>query len=249
MRTLTAVLAVSLACFAADNNPQFKVGFDDQIIPQVVDGGGWQTTIRLANLSPGTARFQLLFFSDDGRALTLPFADIGNFTAVNGVIAPGGTATIRTLGEGSSTVQGWAQLNMDGLIGGFAVLRQQAPGQPAEQATVPISSRFSTDFAIAFDNTGNLTTAVALVNPSPFVAAIVTVLFRNESGDEIGRDTFTLAPLAHSTSTLPSAFPFTAGQRGMAEFFTFAPQLSGVGLEFNAAGGFSYSPALRPERF
>lgn len=247
MRTLTAVLALSLACFAADNNPQFKVGFDDQILSQVVDGGGWQTTIRLANLAPGAVRFQLLFFGDDGRPLTLPFAGIGNSTTVTGVIAPGGTATIRTLGQASATVQGWAELDMDGLIGGFAVLRQQVPGQPAEQATVPISSRFSTDFAIAFDNTGTLTTAVALVNPSPFVAAIVTVIFRNEFGVEIGRNTFTLGPLTHSASTLPSAFPFTAGQRGMAEFFTFAPQLSGVGLEFNSAGGFSYSPALRPE--
>jgi hypothetical protein len=42
MRTLTAFLAVSLACFAAENNPQFKVGFDDQILPQIVDGGGWR---------------------------------------------------------------------------------------------------------------------------------------------------------------------------------------------------------------
>ncbi len=247
MKAFAAMLAVSLACFAADDSRQFKVGFDDQIIPQVVDGGGWQTTIRLANLSPGAARYQLLFFGDDGRPLTLPFAGIGNFDAVHGVIAPGGTATIRTLGEASATAQGWAELQMDGLIGGFAVLRQQVSGQRAEQATVPISSRFSTDLAIAFDNTGPLTTAVALVNPSPFVAAIVTVLFRNEFGVEIGRDTFTLAPLRHLAFTLPSAYPFTAGQRGMAEFFTFAPQLAAVGLEFNANGGFSYSPALRPE--
>ncbi len=247
MRALTAMFAVSLACFATDNTRQFKVGFDDQIVPQVVDGGGWQTTIRLANLAPGAVRYQLLFFADDGSALSLPFAGIGTFSAVNGVIAPGGTATIRTLGEGSRTVQGWAQLDMDGLIGGFAVVSQKVPGRPAEQASIPISSRFSTDFAIAFDNTGSLITSVALVNPSPLVAAVVTVFLRDESGVELARDTLTLPPLSHSADTLPHAYPITAGRRGMAEFFTFAPQLSGVGLLFDGNGGFTYSPALRPE--
>jgi hypothetical protein len=247
MRSFIAITAVSLACCATDNTHQFKVGFDDQIIPQVVDGGGWQTTIRLANLAPGAVHYQLLFFADDGSALSLPLTGIGTFSAVTGVIAPGGTATIRTLGEGSSTVQGWVQLDMDGLIGGFAVVSQRAPGGRTEQASIPISSRFSADFAIAFDNTGPLTTAVALVNPSAFEAANVTVLLRDETGVEFARDTFTLQPLAHSADTLAHAYPMTVGRRGMAEFVTFATQLSGVGLLFDANGGFSYCPALRPE--
>src|SRR3954471_3376341 len=42
------------------------VGDFDTVIPQFVDGAGWQTTILLTNLTNHTAFFAILFSADNG---------------------------------------------------------------------------------------------------------------------------------------------------------------------------------------
>src|ERR1700674_3001418 len=83
--------------------PHDVVFAGDNVFPQVVDGAGWKTTFKLANLENHFVTFTLYFFGDDGFALSLPILDSavisgGNFTSIVFTLAPAASITIETAG-------------------------------------------------------------------------------------------------------------------------------------------------------
>jgi hypothetical protein len=85
---------------------------------------------------------------------------------------------------------------------------------------VPLESRNTSGYLIAFDNTSGTFTGIAL-NSVSTLPVNVPVIIRDETGAQIGTDTLNLAANGHVAFTLVSQkYPQTANIRGIIEFDT-----------------------------
>src|SRR6185312_17438647 len=102
---------------------------------------------------------------------------------VNQVIAAGASLIVESaapLSDPAPTV-GSAQLITNGHIGGFVIFRYNPNGQ---EAVVPLESRNAAAYVLAFDNTSQTATGVA-VNSVSTQAVSVPVIVRNDAGAQI----------------------------------------------------------------
>jgi hypothetical protein len=206
-------------------------------LTQAVCGGGWQTTFVLVNTGSGTSQAQLSFFDDQGSPLSMPLtiADTGNSvtaTSMSETLAGGSTLTIVSPPTGAP-LSGWASLSVSGSVGGFAIFRYNPSGQ---EAGVPLEARTASSYFLAFDNTGGVSTGVALANVSSNVADIPVVI-RDDAGFSLGTATIDLAARGHTSFMLADSYPVTTGKRGTIEFDTPAGgQISALGLRAAPTG-------------
>jgi hypothetical protein len=210
------------------------------LMSQIADGAGWKTTISLVNTDTIPAFFQLNFWNDDGTAMQLPLASGGTVTQYSDTIPLGGSRTINT-GEGTSLLQGWAELVTSRSIGGLAIFRQRRPGSPDFEAASTLGPNANGSLLAPFDNTQSFVTSMALVNPASQTAR-VSVNIRDENGVILSSSNISLPPRGHTGFALPSQFPASANRRGLAEFSTSDSPLAGLGLRFNPGGAFTSLP-------
>jgi hypothetical protein len=71
------------------------------------------------------------------------------------------------------------------------------------------------------------------------------VTFRDEQGNQIYADTFTLGSLAHTSFSLAQRYPQSQGHRGVVEIATKDLAMSVLGLRFGAAAFTSILPLTR----
>lgn len=202
-------------------------------MPHIASGSGWQTTFVLSNVPPvpdptffsgnlptSPQQATLSFFDDNGNPLTLPltFPQTGATTTASSVtqtIPANGTLYIQTSGDvGTALLTGSAQLTG---VNGFAIFRYNPNGQ---EAVVPIQqtpSIFSTASVLAFDNTNNIATGVAISNASA-QAVNIPVVIRDDKGNQIGTATIPLAANGHTSFMLAAQYPATANIHGTLEF-------------------------------
>ena len=139
-------------------------------------------------------------------------------TSVTQTLAPGSTLLIETNG-GSSSVTCSARLTTTGQVSAFAIFQILSTGQ---EAVVPLETRASKSFVLAYDNTNGLATGLALANLSAQAAA-VPVLVRDDMGATVAHGQIQLAGNGHTQFMLADTvqgFPATAGKRGTIEFGT-----------------------------
>jgi hypothetical protein len=86
--------------------------------------------------------------------------------------------------------QGYVSLSLPGVVTGYGIFRNSAPGRGDQEAVVPLSGASSTTSTLIWDDT-NFTTAVAIVNPSS-LNTTVTIVVRDESGAIIGTSTLSM---------------------------------------------------------
>jgi hypothetical protein len=203
-------------------------------MPHIASGSGWQTTFVLSNVpavpdptffsanppSGSPAQATLSFFDDNGNPLTLPltFPQTGatmTASSVTQTIPANGTLYIQTSGDvGTALLTGSAQLTG---ANGFAIFRYNPNGQ---EAVVPIQTAplsYTGASVLAFDNTSNIATGVAVSNGSA-QAVTVPVIIRDDQGNQIGTDTISLAANGHTSFMLATQYPATANIRGTLEF-------------------------------
>jgi hypothetical protein len=212
----------------------------DSVVPQFVDGDSWATTVILVNLDKKRIHVQLLFFDDNGRDLPVSIIGRGTVRGIDVTLEPLSSQTIQTTGTSRTLSQGWAYIIRDDIkdrIGGMAVFRQRVTG-PDFEGVVPIVSEFDKHFVMPFDNTNGFTTGYAIAN-SDVDPITVTATVRSETGAVLERKTITLGRLAHLAATVPSAFPSTAGRKGIIEFESTGYGASALGLRFNPTGPFT----------
>jgi len=107
----------------------------------LASGGGWDTTITLANAGASSASAQLNFFDNNGNPLALPltFVQTGSTSeassSVNVTMEPGATLVILTQGDNGITLVGSAQLTTNGLVSGFAIFHSKYTDQ---ECVVPL---------------------------------------------------------------------------------------------------------------
>ena len=98
--------------------------------------------------------------------------------------------------------------------------------------------------SLAFDNTGEYTTGIAINSVSTQPVNIPVVL-RDESGAQIATDTISLAANGHLSFTLATENIRRAGIRGTIEFDTPAgTQMGALGIRIPVAHTFTTLPAL-----
>lgn len=150
------------------------------VISQVVDGGSWKTTINLVNFEQGPATYTLRFYNNAGQPMFLP-TDIGVVSTISGVLPLNGSRVTETQGIQAVTQEGWAQVDTNDHIGGFAVFRLKVNANtPAVEVTSPVDTSFDNTFKMPFDHI-NAVAGIAIVNPSHSTITVV-IIFRDENG-------------------------------------------------------------------
>jgi hypothetical protein len=205
-----------------------QVGTGEDIITHLADGDGWKTTITIMNLSQiRTASFYLNFYGDDGNSQSFFFGGVGDTTTIQGTLSPGGSTVLETTGAGSLT-QGWAQFDTSRtspFVSGFAVFSNSN----GNEAAVPFESDAANNQILSFDNTNGYGMGVALANSDDLTITIAAT-FRDENGNLLGTDTFTMGPMTHTSFIFADQWPFTAGQRGAVYFQPTDSSGTGSGL-------------------
>jgi hypothetical protein len=208
------------------------------VLPQFVFGDGWYTAIYFTNLSGASVSFPVYFYSDLGTPLNVPSLN-GSSTQVT--IAANGTVMIEATNVGSLK-QGYATFTLPVGVGGYGVFRASPSGGQDQEAVVPFASSSGTSATLTWDEK-NLTTGVAVVNPSSS-AATIAITARNASGATIGTSSLILQPLNHTAAAL-GAFPGltgVVGQGGSAQFTASTGNVAVLGLRFRGAAFTSIPP-------
>ena len=212
---------------------------------QVASGGGWETTFTLVNTGTSPAQVTLSFSDDKGNALSLPLTLVQSGQATttatfSQTIAAGATLVIAT--QANTALVGSAQLTTGGNVSGFAIFRSPK----GQEAVVPLETRNASHYVLAFDNTNQLVTGVALANVSiPSQAVAVGVVLRDDTGATLGTATIDLGPSGHTSFLLAGSYAAVAGKRGTVEFDTPAgAQISALGLRATPTGAVTTIPVL-----
>ncbi|MEO8053250.1 MAG: hypothetical protein ABI833_22850 [Acidobacteriota bacterium] len=213
------------------------------IIPQIVDGEVWQTTIVLTNTSTSSTNASLSFFQETTGNATVPwnlsFLEVGSTQTIN--LAASETLLLHTPGTAAALSVGWGQLTAGPNVVAYAIFTKRPLGLPAQVGTAPALASTSR-VLVPFDNTSGNTESMALVNPSAFPETIA-VKFRTTEG-AISQGMLANVPAyGHIAFTFPAQFGSTAGQSGLAEFYAGSSgSIAILALNFNPAGSLTTAP-------
>jgi hypothetical protein len=213
-----------------------------QIIPQIADGGGWQTTLVLTNTTTAAASASLSFYEETSGGATQSWnlAFLESVSPANLTLPGGGTLFLHTPGTDSGTSVGWAQLQAGSGLVAYAIFTQRVPGRQDQDGTAPAATSASR-VLVPFDNSPGFATGVALAN-SGSAAESVSVNIQTDTGVISQASIPSLPALGHMSFSLAQQFPGTAGQRGLAEFYTNGGSLTIIALRFNPTGAFTSAP-------
>lgn len=224
------------------------------VISQLAAGGSWKTTLYVYNPGTASAVARILFYDENGAALTLPMT----VTQAGAALSTAASVIERTLQadsgllievdtQTSATQVGWADVRGSATLAGYAIFRQKNGDGSEYEGTAVLDARAPTSVLLPYDNSNGFSTGVALVNLSSSTADVVAIL-RDDNGAQLGQVPFSMAAGGHTSFSLPDRFAAIAGRRGVVEFQTTqAAGLAALGLRFNPTLSFTSIPvAVRP---
>lgn len=213
---------------------------------RLLSGNGWETTIVLMDMGASPVSFRQSFLGSDGRPtqftvnLQTTNANL-NTSALQGTIAPYGTATFTLAEDGFTLREAWSLLTFEGVpnqLAGYAIVRHQASdGTFRFEATLPLANLTDSSARMPFDNTQGFQTQITVVNPATNLPAQVQLTYFNAAGEAILLDSLTLNPGEQTTLTLPNTYPDLANQAGTISILANINCLSVSGLRVNPATG------------
>jgi hypothetical protein len=212
---------------------------DAMLMPHIVNGGGWKTTVFLSNVSDSWETFTLKFMNDGGSPWSIALSGRNAATEFSDSLRPGQTIVYETDGAGP-LLEGSATL-VPGTIGssrisGFAVFR--AAGVPEFEAAVPLTDCKTKSVVMLYDNSSGFVSGIALANPRS-TTLTVTAKVRDDAGSVLTTQTVTLPPQGHTAFQVPDYFPSTANRRGSILFVVNDGSVSVLGLRFNPSHAFT----------
>ena len=214
------------------------------VIPDVVDGGGWQSTIVLTNSGPRPASAMLIFHSDTAgggtQAWTPPFLEVSSTAGLT--LSGGSSLYLHTNGTAAVLTQGWAELNADAGIMAYVIFTNHVPGQQDQDATAPAVAA-TNRILVPYDDATGFTTAIAIVNPTA-TAQTISVGFRTTTGGVAFGTLPSVPPQGHMTFSLAQQFPIIAGHEGLAEFYSASGNFTMIALRFNPTNSSTAAPAF-----
>jgi hypothetical protein len=203
-------------------------------LPQLVFGGGWDTTLYFSNTTSAPTSLDVNFIGNDGAPLNVPILGIGTVSGQTVHLNPGATAVLEAPNTLSTSVEGWVNAALPPGVVGYAVFRQSADHRADQEAVVPLTSESSQSSDLVYDDTV-FTTSVGLSNPSD-QQVTVTITAYAPNGTQIGSCQVSLAPHAKEAAilkTLPG-MQGVSGNRGWAKFSVPNGAISILGLRFGA---------------
>jgi hypothetical protein len=213
-----------------------------QVIPQVADGGGWQTTLVLTNTTANPAAASLTFYKETANGATqiwsLVFQEGSSTQGMS--LAGGATRFLHTAGGGGATSVGWGQLTADPGVVAYAIFTQRVSGRQDQDGTAGATTAASR-VVVPFDNTSGYVTAIAIVNPASSSQSI-SAAFRTANGAVTQGALSNVPARGHMAFPLPLQFGALAGQSGLAEFYSASGSFALIALRFNATGAFTTAP-------
>jgi hypothetical protein len=212
------------------------------IIPQIADGGGWQTTLVLTNTSTSAVSASLAFFRESGGGGTEswnpPILEVGSTESLS---LPGsGTLFFHTAGTAPSTTVGWAELQANSAVVAYAIFTQRVPGRQDQDGTAPAAAG-AARVLVPFDDASGFITTLGLANPNDSPES-VSVGIQTTGGAVSHPLAINLASMGHMAFALPQELPTTNGQSGLIELYCPAGSISVLALRFNPTGAFTASP-------
>jgi hypothetical protein len=213
-----------------------------QVIPQVADGAGWQTTLVLTNITANPDLATLKFHIDTSGGATQswlpPFQE--NISLASLKLPAGSTLFLHTPGTAASLSQGWAELDADAGIVGYTIFTNRVPGHPDQDGTAPAVSAASR-ILVPFDNSSGLVTALALVNPNS-AAETISVNMRTTDGTTSTATLPSIPGSGQMAFVMTQQLPVSSGKSGLAEFYTTSGTFSIIALRANPTGAFTAAP-------
>lgn len=243
-RSSTLNDTVTLTAFSFQVPNQNLIGS----MPHIAAQENWTTTFTLVNKGAAAAQSQVSLFGDaldptgnGPLTLHLDFPQQPSpsppllASTFSGAVAANASLIIDTGGpQAPPVLVGSAHLAATGALDGFAIFHQVAT---AQEAVVPMETRYASSYFLAFDNTAGVLLGVAVSNVSAQTAKI-PVLIRDDTGKVIGPPGFiTLAGNGHTSFVLSTQYPVTANIRGTIEFDTpSGGQISVLGIRTTPLG-------------
>jgi hypothetical protein len=230
LRNLTLTALFSTVCVCAQ----------EEVIPQVADGGGWRSTVVLTNTTAAALNGVTLTFLKDVSGppgQTAPWSPTFLEGNLPSSIAAGSSVFLHTPGTGTLT-QGWAQVLATAGLEAYVIYTFTTNGRD-QDATAPAVSGASR-ILVPFDNTNGLVTALAVVNANAFPLTIASN-FRI-SGTVVQGTQLELPSNGQVAIVLPAQFTGTKDKSGLAEFYSMTPSgatFSIIALRANPTGGFT----------
>jgi hypothetical protein len=226
MKLALCLALLGVQAFAAETIPG-----GPSVVPHVVDGDGWKTIFTVVNLDSNAASFTLRFYADDGTPVAFP-TTLGTSSTITGTLAARGAMTIETSGTAVPLAEGWAYLDTPGTIGGTAIFRRVITGQPNYESSEALDTGLGSHFEMPFDHLNGAATGFAIVNQTAGTSGVISLVFRDESGNQVLTDSFTLVGLGHNAFTLTQKYPQLAGLRGTFEVSTSGVYINLLAMHF-----------------
>ena len=198
--------------------PLDEDGVVGMVIPQVVDGNGWQSTIVAMNTSKVLAHAALQFFQTidgdgDTAPWTLPTVEHVNLSDIT--LGPGAMVLVHSANTATTLTQGYGELVASPGVQAFAIFTLHVHGRQDQDGTAPAAYPGS-DIIVPFDNSPGFTTGIAVVNASD-AAEVLNANIVLASGDTIASSLPSIPAHGHAAFSLATQFPELAGQVGTLE--------------------------------
>lgn len=212
-------------------------------VADVTTSYSFDTTFLLFNPANASATTRMDFFDETGNPVSLGFVTGQSGPSVSFPISPLALFATDTNAASTSLVQALGRVTSDLPVAGTAVFRQIVSGRPDFEAAVPLAQP-AADVLLFVDNTSGFTTCFALGNATG-QSVVLTLIFRDESGNVLPQLSLTLAANAHYANCVNILIPASSSIRGVLEIA--APSggaVSAIGIRAQSGGALTTLPVL-----
>lgn len=236
---------------------------EQMAVPHVVDGGGWQTTIRLTNLAPRDTHFVVMFEGVYQRpgGPGISIANRGTVTRVWGTLRANQSAEIETEGRNEKLVQGRALVRtlktpflndassepIPSQLGGTVAYRYRGDGRSDRETIVPLQPASGVPATLFFDNRSGNSTGVAVAYTGPYDSSF-ELTARDLQGEILERSSAEVDGYFDRYLFSSTQGNSLQGKRGVLQLKapTGEPAAASVvGLHFSPDGAFTQAIPLR----
>lgn len=176
---------------------------DQRVLPHIVSGGGWTTTISTTNLLAEPQISKVRFFDKDGAPSKLHLVGGHSLTEVERTLLPWQTAHIQLDGGTTISTTGFAYISSDVERVAYTVTLKDPLGRESSYA---LQSNEGCSTIIPFSGLNDAATALAFVNAN-LSTATYTIALRSDYGDILGHVTRTMKGWSQETFVLQDLFP------------------------------------------
>lgn len=233
--------------------PLFAVGIlsaQALVIPQAPDGAGWAFTLVLTNTTTSAAIVKISFTNGaTGEGWTPPIVENVDLGATT--VQAASSLFLHSTGTAAALTQGWAQIQTINTAPVQAyIIYTYTSGNSSSSATAQAVTASSASL-VPFDNTANDTgtngTEFAIMNPNQQQETIsVNFSIGSSGGPGIAGTPITVLGNQQKAIVMATEFPSSAGQSGLAEFYSTDGSFAIIALRSNTnskTGLFSFTSA------